>query len=74
MRRIDDNWEKWNKRLRDLGIYLLGVAGTVHELFIRSPREAWILPFCALLLGLPPLIRWDERRKEEEAKTDAPKE
>jgi hypothetical protein len=44
---------------------MLGFCGFIYELAFRSPREPWIFGVIVLLLGLPPVIRWDEKRKEE---------
>lgn len=56
----EDQWNKWNKRIRDLVIWGLGVGGVVNQLFIREEVDWPALVFIAGILGLPFAFRADE--------------
>lgn len=67
-RRMDDVWARWDKRVRDSIIFIVGVGGCIHELFIvPEPRPA-ALVFLASLIGVPFVLSADEskgtKRKE----------
>lgn len=45
----------------------LGAVGFLNEVFIRGDQLAervYILATCVALMGLPPILRLDERRRE----------
>lgn len=56
----------WPRVTRDGVIFGLGVVGFLHELIVRSadlPERFYILATSVALMGLPPILRLDERRK-----------
>lgn len=61
-RRVDDIWARWDKRVRDTIIFLVGVGGCINELFfIADPRPA-ALVFLASLIGIPFVLSADESK------------
>lgn len=52
------------KIFRDLGIALLGGYGFFHEVAREGSERPYILVACMAMLGLPGIIRLDERRQE----------
>lgn len=61
-RRLDDVWARWDKRVRDTIIFLVGVGGCINELFfIAQPRPA-ALVFLASLIGIPFVLSADESK------------
>jgi len=57
-----DLWSRWDKRVRDSIIFLVGTAGVVHELFIVPEPRVSILIFLGSLVGVPFVLSADERR------------
>jgi hypothetical protein len=62
VRRSDDAWSLWDKRVRDSVIFLVGVLGVIHELFIVSDPRIAALVFLGSLIGVPFVLSADERR------------
>lgn len=58
-----DRWSVWDRRLRDLGLFVLGAVLTVNEFVIRADVRIAALPFLAGLLSLPLALRADERNQ-----------
>ena len=52
------------KIVRDLGIFLLGAYGFIHELQRAGAERPQILIMSAAMMGLPLIIRGDEKRQE----------
>lgn len=52
-RRQEDSWTIWDKRIRDSIIFIVGVAGTLHELFIVADPRIVALVFLGGLIGIP---------------------
>jgi hypothetical protein len=50
----DEQWHRWEDRIKSGALLLIGLVGTVNELFIRAgePRVT-ALAFLAGVLGLP---------------------
>ena len=62
-RRQQDVWNVWDKRIRDIGIYVVAIAGVVNQIFFtRNPSET-VLVFLAAMLGFPLILRADENRR-----------
>jgi hypothetical protein len=59
----DEQWVKWDKRIRDLVLYAVGVVGICNELFVQPHARAVNLVFLGSLLGLPLVLRSDEKRR-----------
>lgn len=55
------------KIIRDLGLFALGAYGFIHELQRSGAERPQILIMCAAMVGLPWIIRGDERRQEVKA-------
>lgn len=56
----------WPRLTRDGLLLGLGTAGFINEVFIRGetlPERFYILATCVALMGLPPILRLDERRQ-----------
>ena len=53
-------YDLWNPRVRDSALFLIGIAGVVHELFfITEPRVA-ALVFLGSLIGMPFVLGADK--------------
>lgn len=58
-------WPQW-KQLRDILIFVGGMAFAAHEVFLREQSERpTILLLAATMMGLPLVLRADERRDKE---------
>jgi hypothetical protein len=62
-RREQDKWNVWDKRVRDLGIYIVALAGVVNQLFFSKNPSETILVFLAAMLGFPLILKADEVRR-----------
>lgn len=69
-RRKDDLYAKWNVRVRDSIIFLVGVVGVVNELFIVPEPRPSILIFLGSLIGVPFVLSADEKRSESHGSSD----
>lgn len=58
----DANWGKWEKRIRDAVIFLIGIGGVLNELFILEEPRISVLVFLGSLIGVPFVLGADERR------------
>lgn len=65
-----DRWDKWNTRLKDLGIYIFGIALAYNELIIE-PEVRWLaIMFIASLLSIPMVTKIEETlRKRDDSKS-----
>lgn len=61
-RRLDDLWMRWDKRVRDSIIFIVGILGVVHELFIIPEPRPYALLFLASLIGIPFVLAQDETK------------
>lgn len=61
-RRAEDLYARWNVRVRDSVIFVVGVVGVVNELFIVATPRPSILLFLGSLIGVPFVMSADERR------------
>lgn len=60
----DDRWKKWDTRLRDSILFIVGIAGIINELFyVASPRPQ-ALVFLASIVGLPFVFAAEEQRRK----------
>jgi hypothetical protein len=57
-----DFYDEWSVRIRDLLLYLVGVAGIVNEIWLEEEPRWSILVFVASLVGLPTVLKLDEVR------------
>lgn len=50
----DQQWHRWEERIKSAFLLVLGMAGVINELFLRAqePRVT-VLAFLAGVLGLP---------------------
>lgn len=56
-------WEQWNTRIRDIVLFVIGVAGIINELFLIAEPRPSSLVFLGSLVGLPFVLNADERRR-----------
>lgn len=52
------------KIVRDMALFVLGAIGFVHELISTGSERPQILILTAAMMGLPVIIRGDEKRQE----------
>lgn len=62
-RRDEDKWGQWDKRIRDLVIWIIGVGALVNELFLKDHPEPSTLIFLGGVLGIPFILKADEIRR-----------
>lgn len=61
-RRDEDLYAKWNARVRDALLFLVGFSGCIYEIFfVPDPRPS-ILVFLGSLIGMPFILSADEKR------------
>lgn len=65
-RREQDRWNKWDKRVRDLTIWAIMAAALINELFYEEEPRPSALVFIASMLGMPLVLRADEKRREKD--------
>lgn len=70
-RRADDLYARWNVRIRDSIIFVVGVVGVINELFILPDPRPSILIFLGSLIGVPFILSADEKRSTTEQSTDS---
>lgn len=61
-RRAEDIYARWNVKVRDSIIFLVGVTGVINELFIVPDPRPSILIFLGSLIGVPFVLSADEKR------------
>lgn len=61
--REKDKWSKWDKRIRDLIIWVIGTGALVNELFLKESPETATLVFLAGVLGVPFILKADEMKR-----------
>lgn len=59
----EDRWQRWDKRVRDAVLFIIGIIGVVNELFYEPEPRAGALIFLASILGIPFVLRADEKRR-----------
>lgn len=52
------------KTVRDMALFILGAGGFIHELLRTGAERPQILILTAAMVGLPVIIRGDEKRQE----------
>lgn len=63
-RREIDLWAIWDKRLKDLSMFVFGAIGFFHELLVRGEPEVIILVAAGALMGVPLVMSADSKRRE----------
>lgn len=63
-RRGADKWSVWDKRIRDLVIFLLGVGAIANELFLETEIRPAALIAASFMVGIPLTLRADEARRD----------
>jgi hypothetical protein len=53
-------WDRWDQRVRDTIMFVVGVAGVIHELFIVEEPRAYALLFLGSLIGMPFVLGADK--------------
>lgn len=61
-RRAEDLYARWNIKVRDTILFVVGVIGVVNELFIVADPRPSILIFLGSLIGVPFVLNADEKR------------
>jgi len=56
-----------------MAIFILGAYGFVHELSRTGAERPQILILCGMMMGLPLIIRGDEKKQEEVKPDDSSK-
>lgn len=51
------------KQLRDGAMFALGMAGFLHELIVTQGERPTLLLACLALMGLPVMLKADEKKK-----------
>jgi hypothetical protein len=59
----EQKWDRWDKRLRDITLFLVGIAGVINELWIEETPRLYSLIFLGSILGIPFALRADEKRR-----------
>lgn len=54
---------KWPRVSRDTIMLMGGLAGTAHETLVRQAERPYLLALFAAMMGLPALLRADEKRQ-----------
>lgn len=67
LRRADERWAKYEKRIRDSVIFLVGIGGVINELWVEPSPRAAALVFLASLIGVPFVLSADEKRSVQRA-------
>lgn len=62
-RRADDRFALWDRRVRDILLYVVGIGGVINELFVVHEPRVYALVFLASILGIPFVLRQDEKRR-----------
>lgn len=62
-RKEEDKWSRWDKRIRDLVIWIIGVGALMNELFVKKQPEPTTLIFLGGILGIPFILKADEIRR-----------
>lgn len=61
-RRSTDLWNRYDKRVRDSIIFMVGVGGVINELFVENEPRPAALVFLASLIGVPFVLSADEKK------------
>lgn len=64
-RRQTDRWSVWDKRIRDLVIWLVTAAALVNELFLKTEPNTGIVVALLGALGVPFALKADEFRRKD---------
>lgn len=64
----DKQWARWDKRIRDLFMFGVGIIGVCNELFVEDEPRVYALMFLATILGFPFVLNADEKRRDKEEK------
>lgn len=62
-RKEADQWQKYEKRIRDLIIFVLGIAGIANEFWIEKEPRLPVLLAGFALIGIPLTLYADEQRR-----------
>lgn len=60
-----DKWSTWDKRIRDLFIFAIGLGFAVNELVFESEPRPAALIFVANMIGVPLILAAAERKRQE---------
>lgn len=61
-RRAEDIYDRWSVQIRDTILYAVGIFGIVNELWIVPEPRTSVLVFLGSLVGVPVVLKADEKR------------
>lgn len=70
-RRKGDVWVRYEKRVRDGIIFMVGIGGCINELFIVAEPRPAALVFLASLIGVPFVLSADEKKPVQNSEDDS---
>lgn len=59
-RKEEEQWDKWNARLRELGLYFFGIYLAYNEFLVEPIVRIPAVIFIASVLSIPMVTRLDE--------------
>lgn len=63
-RRVKLEYEQTEKRIRDAIIFVVGIAGSINELWVVDYPRPYALAFLASLIGVPFILHADSKRRK----------
>lgn len=69
-RRDEDRWVKWDKRLRDVALFIFGAIGFFYEMTQRAEPELIMIVASGALMGVPLLMSASEKHYDKNGKGD----
>lgn len=64
-RREEDKWALWDKRIKDVAIFIFGSVGFFHELLIRPEPNIYMIIASGALMNVPLVMAADAKRRGE---------
>lgn len=64
-----DFYSKWNPRVRDGVLFVVGVGGLINEIWFEPDARLHVLVFLLSLLGIPAVEALDKIRQERSGKS-----
>lgn len=73
-RKEEESWDKWNVRLRELGLYFFGLFLAYNEFLVEPEVRIPAVIFIASVLSIPMVTRIDETLRRRNGTTSPPAE
>jgi hypothetical protein len=64
-RRLEERWDTWSKRLIDLAISCIGLAGCIFVIFFKPETPSAILILLAAMIGVPFVLSADHQQRRD---------